>query len=117
MLHEFENRDDLTLHLKQNGKKFSDQCVRLMTEMYRGRKLTHKIAYEEFGCDTRRLRDCRQHRPDIVRSRWEVDKDGKTKYMLFWIEIVHPSKQKAIEMGEKILQQMRDNELNQGELF
>lgn len=117
LLHERESRDDLELHLKQNGKKFSDQCVTLMREMYKGRKLTHAIAYEEFRCDTRRLRDCRQHRPDIVRSRWETDKDGKTKYMIFWIEVIHPTKKAAIEVGEQILQQMRDKELKQGGLF
>jgi len=116
LLHDRENREDLDLHLKQNGKKFNAQCVKLMEEMYKGRKLTSAIIFDEWRYDSRRLRDCRQHRPDIVKSRWEVDKDGKTKYMLYWIEIIHPSKKASIEWATELLEKMK-NEGKQQELF
>ena len=118
MIHEAENREDLELHLKQNGKKFNAQCVRLMEEMYKGRRLTSAIIFDEWRYDSRRLRDCRQHRPDIVKSRWEVDKDGKTKYMLYWIDVpLPPTKTKAIAEGQKILDMMNKNNFTQQQLF
>lgn len=118
MIHELENREDLELHLKQNGKKFSEQCVILMREMYKGRKLNSMIVEREFLYNSRRLRDCREHRPDIVKSRWEVDKDGKTKYMLYWIDVpLPPTKAKAIAEGQKILDMMNNNNFTQQQLF
>lgn len=117
MLHQFENREDLELHLKQNGKKFGEQCVELMKAMYKGRKLNSMIVEREFLYNSRRLRDCREGRPDIVKSCWVTDADGKTKYVQYWIDIPpSPTKQRAIAEGQKILDAMNDKS-KQGELF
>lgn len=117
MTHERENREDLELHLKQNGKKFSQQCVILMQEMYKGRKLNAMIVEREYNFNSRRLRDCRECRPDIVKSCWVTDANGKTKYVQYWIDRpISPTKAKAIEEGQRILDAMSDKS-KQGELF
>ena len=117
MTHEFENREDLELHLKKNGKKFSQQCVVLMQEMYKGKKLNAMIVEREYNFNSRRLRDCRECRPDIVKSCWVTDEDGKTKYVQYWIDRpISLTKQRAIEIGQQILDSM-NNKSKQGELF
>ncbi len=73
---------------------------------------------QEYHFNSRRLRDCRQHRPDVVKSCWITDKDGKTKVMQYWIEIPpSPTKAAAIKIGEQILEQMRNKGFSQQQLF
>ena len=112
ILHIRENREDLELHLKQNGKKFNKQCVHLMEQMYKGERFTYDIIYTRWKYDSRRLRDCRQHRPDIVKSRWEVDKDNKTRYVIFWIDVPRrPTKSESILWAENYLSNLKQSEL------
>lgn len=117
MIHETENREDLELHLKANGKKFSKQCVRLMEDMYRGRRLNSMIVTQEYKYNDRRLRDCRQHRPDIVKSVWLTDENNNTRFVEYWIDRpVPPSKQESILWATNLLDKMKDG-VKQGGLF
>lgn len=107
MIHEKENREDLELHLKQNGKKFSEQCVTLMREMYKGRKLNGPIVEQEFKMNSRRLRNCIEGRPDIVKRAWRKDLQNNTVVMDYWIDVPpSPTKAAAIAIGQKILDQI-----------
>ncbi len=118
MLHETENREDLELHLKANKEKFSKQCVVLMEDMYKGKRLNAMIVEREYQFNSRRLRDCRQGRPDIVKSVWIVDKENNTKYVEYWIERpLSPTKAKAVAEGQKILDLMNSGGFNQIKLF
>lgn len=108
LVHEFENNEDTQSFLRQNGKKFSDDCVKAMRLMYQGVKLNGDTCKELYGFHDRRLRDCRQGRPDIVRSAWKKDADGKRLYVEFWISIPPPpSKRDAIIWAENFLNQQQ----------
>jgi len=118
LLHEHENSEDTQSFLRQNGKKFSDDCVKAMRLMYQGVKLNGDTCKELYGFHDRRLRDCRQGRPDIVRSAWKKDADGKRLYVEFWISRpVPPSKQEAISWATQLLEEMKKGELAQTKLF
>ena len=86
ILHQRENSEETELHFKSNGKKFSDQCIILMKAMYWGRKLNSMIVAQEYKFNDRRLRDCRQWRPDLVKSKWAKDEKDNTLYMEYWVE-------------------------------
>ena len=117
MLHERETTEETESFLKQNGKKFSQDCVTAMKLMYSGVKLNGDTCKQLYGFHDRRLRECRQARPDIVKSAWKTDSNGKRLYVEFWITPpISQTKQQAIEEGQKILDQMQEKS-KQGELF
>ena len=115
MLHERETTEETESFLKQNGKKFSQDCITAMKLMYSGVKLNGDTCKQLYGFHDRRLRECRQARPDVVKSAWKTDSKGKRLYVEFWIEIMTPTKAKAIEDGQRILDAME--KIKQGELF
>lgn len=106
MLHKRETTEDTESFLKENGKKFSQDCITAMKLMYGGVKLNGDTCKQLYGIHDRRLRECRQARPDIVKSAWKKDSNGKRLYVEYWIEIMTPTKAKAIEDGQKILDAM-----------
>jgi len=117
MLHEIENNPDTESFLKENGKKFSQDCVTAMKLMYQGIKLNGETCKELYGLHDRRLRDCRQGRPDVVKSAWKRDAAGKRLYVEFWIDVpLPPSKKESIEWANNLLEKMK-NEGKQQELF
>lgn len=116
LIHENENREDLEIHLKQNRKKFSQQCVILMEEMYKGRKLNGPIVEQEFKMNSRRLRNCIEGRPDVVKREWRKNKENKTVVMDYWIDITPlPTKAKLIQWAGEFLD--KQAKLVQKELF
>ena len=117
MLHEKESSPDTESFLKENGKKFSQDCITAMKLMYGGVKLNGDTCKQLYGIHDRRLRECRQARPDVVKSAWKKDSNGKRLYVEYWIDVpISPTKQRAIEEGQKILDAMQDK-FKQGELF
>lgn len=86
LLHEIENNQDTESFLKQNGKKFSDDCIKAMQLMYKGERLNGDTCKELYGIHDRRLRDCFAGRPDIVKKEWKKDASGKRLYVEYWIE-------------------------------
>ena len=118
MLHEFENDKETESFLIEKNIKFSGDCLAIFKMLYKGLKLSGYDVVSKYGMDSRRLREIYTARPDIVRKEWVKDEKGKRKFVQYYIPpIITPTKAAAIEMGEKILQQMKDNELNQGDLF
>lgn len=104
MLHLRESTIETESFLKQNGKKFSQDCVTAMKLMYQGVKLNGDTCKGLYGFHDRRLRDCRQGRPDIVKSAWKRDSKGNRLYVEFWIDVpLPPTKQKAIAWATEFL--------------
>jgi len=116
MIHERENREDLEAHLKQNGKKFSNQCVTLMIEMYKGRRLSGPVVEQEFKMNSRRLRNCIEGRPDVVKRGWRKDILNNTTVMEYWIDIPMPeTKKQLVEWAGNYLE--KKAQLKQQSLF
>lgn len=94
LLHEVENNDETQSFLKENGQKFSNDCIKAMQLMYRGVRLNGDTCKELYKIHDRRLRDCIAGRPDIVRKQWVKGKDGKRKVVEYWIDPikVYPTK-------------------------
>lgn len=94
MLHEFENNLDTQEFLKSNGKKFNGDCLIAMKLMYQGLRLNSETCWNVYHIHDRRLRNCREARPDIVKSDWVRDEKGKRKYVEYWIDKpkVYPTK-------------------------
>jgi hypothetical protein len=113
LLHEIENNPDTESFLKENGKKFSQDCVTAMKLMYQGVRLNGETCKHLYGISDRRLRDCIAGRPDIVRKEWVVGKDGKRKVVEYFIPpIITPSKAKVIEWATKFLDGQKGSQLN-----
>lgn len=87
MIHEFENNDDTQSFLKENGQKFVGDCLIAMKLMYQGVRLNGDTCKELYGIHDRRLRNCRDARPDIVKSEWKRNANGKRLYVEFWIDV------------------------------
>jgi hypothetical protein len=106
MLHEVENNLDTELFLKENGKKFSDDCIKAMQLMYKGVRLNGDTCKELYSIHDRRLRDCLAGRPDIVKKAWKIGDDGKRKYVEYWIDTpAPPTKKEIVEKWNKLVQQ------------
>lgn len=117
LLHDRENNEEGDSFLKENKKKFSQDCITAMKLMYQGVRLNGDTCKELYGFHDRRLRDCRQGRPDIVKSAWKRDAAGKRLYVEFWIEVpLPPSKAESIKWATELLEKMK-NEGKQQELF
>lgn len=96
MLHQFENNSDAESFLKQNGKKFSQDCVTAMKLMYGGIKLNGDTCKELYKFSDRRLRECFTARPDVVKKEWKRDDSGKRLYVEYWIEIPKPPTKQSV---------------------
>jgi len=96
ILHEVENNLETELFLKQNGKKFSNDCITAMKLMFSGVRLNGDTCKELYGFHDRRLRDCIAARPDIVKKEWVYGADGKKKYVEYWIEKFQPPTKKEV---------------------
>jgi hypothetical protein len=105
MLHEIENNYDTQSFLKENGKKFSQDCITAMKLMYNGIRLNGDTCKALYGFHDRRLRECRAARPDIVKSDWKRDSEGKRLYVEYWIEIPKLlTKQQLIDSWNNLVQ-------------
>lgn len=121
LLHEIENNKDTESFLQENGKKFVGDCLIAMKLMYQGIRLNGDTCKELYGIHDRRLRNCRAGRPDIVKSEWKRDANGKRLYVEFWIErIPYPTKSAVIERSNNIINLLKaipGGKLEQGDMF
>lgn len=118
MIHERENNEETESFLKENGKKFSQDCVTALKLMYSGVKLNGNTCKQLYGFHDRRLRECREARPGVVKSAWVKDSTGKRLYVEYWIEPpITPTKAAAIADGQRILDLMNSGGYSQPELF
>lgn len=117
LIHERENNQQSEQHLKDNGEKFSRHCNFVLGLMYQGYRLTARQLERDYNVDGRRLRDIFANRKEC-KKRWRVSEDGKTQEMEYWLEIPpSPTKAKAIEQGQKILDMMNSGGYTQGSLL
>jgi len=113
MLHERETTEETESFLKQNGKKFSQDCVTAMKLMYQGVRLNGETCKQLYGLHDRRLRDCLAGRPDIVKRAWVKDAEGKRKYVEYFIpKQVPPTKKEAIIWATNFLNKQKGTQQN-----
>lgn len=115
LLHDRENAEDLSQHLKDNGEKFNRQCVMVLKLLYSGKRFTGKQVNEmlDIACGDRRLRDLFVARKDIKRE-WIYSEDGKrTRWKEYWLEIPRPiTKTELIEKTNSAINNLRVAEDN-----
>lgn len=90
MIHQRENSADTELFLKSNGQKFTGDCLMVMKLLYQGYRLSSKDCWERYSVHDRRLRNCYQARPDIVKREWKKNEQGKRMYVEYWIDVPKP---------------------------
>lgn len=77
-IHEGENNAESAQHLKENAKKFSQQCLKVLELLYQGKKLTTMNA-PSYGILSlpRRIKDLRDYnKVHIIEEKWLHDADG-----------------------------------------
>lgn len=88
ILHKHENNPETESFLKDNGKKFNQQCIDVLKVLYSGRRYT---AYEisrllDIADGGRRLRDIYAFRSDCKRE-WRKSDDGKRAEVEYYLDI------------------------------
>lgn len=90
ILHQHENQKDLEEFLKENGEKFQGDCLTVMRLLFAGHRLSAKDVVKKYDMSDRRLRDCHEARPDIVKREWVLKENGKRDYVVYFIEQFKP---------------------------
>ena len=117
LIHEKENSPELESFLLENAVKFNGHALMALKLMYSGIKLTDADAISKYGFSGRRLRELHAEFPNKVKKSWVLDDRGKRKYVQYYIEIQCPTKARAIEQGQKILDMMNNSLPVQQNLF
>jgi ABC-type sugar transport system ATPase subunit len=105
--HDQENNPESAQHLKENRKKFSQQCLKLMELLNQGKRLTvaNAIGYGIMSLP-RRVLDCRENGLKI-QDEWVKDGNGKRLYKEYFITITtRPNKK---QVTEKVKKDLNDN--------
>ena len=93
-IHELENNAESERHLKENAKKFSQQCLKVLELLYQGKKLTTMSA-PSYGILSlpRRIKDLRDYnKVHIIEEEWLYDANGK-RLVKQWF--INPRTEKA----------------------
>lgn len=101
--HQRENNEASENHLQENQKKFSKQCLLILTIFYSGKRLTCKSAMNDHGIGhlPRRLADLREN-GIAVKDEWVRDSSGKRLYKEFFLDISkRPTKEQVLEAFKK----------------
>jgi hypothetical protein len=90
ILHQHENNELSESFLKDNGKKFEGDCVKVLRLLYKGMKLTAKNVNDilDMADGGRRLRDIFAARKDC-HKRVRLT-NGKKEGVEYWLEIPQP---------------------------
>jgi len=108
MLHERESSEETESFLKENGKKFSNDCIKAMKLMYQGVRLNAETCKALYGLHDRRLRDCHAERPSVVKKEWKRDADGKRLYVEYFVNVIlPPSKTELIIKATKTIETLK----------
>ncbi len=107
ILHEVENNELSESFLKDNGKKFGDDCVIVLRLLYKGMRLTAKNVNDLTGMADggRRLRDIIKARKDCKKAVRYTN--GKKEGVEYWLEIPkQPTKESLIAAAreQKLIQ-------------
>lgn len=106
MLHQRESNEETESFLQENKVKFTGDCLTVLKLLYSGKRLSGEMLVREYGIHDRRLRDVYAARPDLVCKEWKRNESGKRLYVEYFATIVMPSKRKAIEIGQSLLDKM-----------
>lgn len=113
MTHLVENNPDSQQHLDENLDKFKGDMKIVMQLLYSGKRLSAQGLVKDYGIADRRLRDAIAVRPEVIKKEWKRDKNGKRLYVEYFIPIDFlPSKKKALEVGQKLLDKMKSQTVN-----
>lgn len=102
--HDQENNAESAQHLKENQKKFSQQCLKVMELLNQGKRLTvaSAIGYGIMSLP-RRIADCKENGL-IIHDEWVKDTKGKKLYKEWFIIITgRPLKKDVIEKAKNNL--------------
>lgn len=90
-LHDRENNEWSESFLKENGKKFGDDCVTVLRLLYKGMRLTAKQTNDITGMADggRRLREIFGHRKECQKAARRIN--GKFEGVEYWLEIPQPA--------------------------
>lgn len=85
-LHDRENNEESEKHLKENHKKFSAQCLKVLQLFLDGKRLTVLSAYS-FGVSSlpRRVLDIKENGIHVD-DKWIIDDKGKRLHKEYFIE-------------------------------
>lgn len=117
LIHEKENNPISEMFLKDNREKFNNDCIAVLKLLYSGKRYTGKEICDLTGqaAGDRRLRDIFANRKDCMKAPRRKP-NGKLEGMEYWLNIpMPPTKAKAIEDGQRILDAMEN--IKQGKLF
>jgi hypothetical protein len=114
ILHEHENNQDTESFLKSNGKKFQGDCLTVMKLLYSGKRLSGHELQVTYGLHDRRLRDCYNARPDVVKREWVLNDAGKRMYVEYFINVPKPpTKEEVVQKWRDEAQQFWDEFQNE----
>ena len=109
IIHERENNSLSEDFLKANGKKFGDDCVKVLKLLYTGKRYTAKEINDtlDMADGGRRLREIFANRTDVKKQKRYNDKEQLIG-MEYWLEIPTPPTKKQIV--EKWKEKQRNGE-------
>lgn len=113
ILHDRENWEGGESILKENGKKFEGDCVKVFHLLYRGMRLTAKQTNEilNMADGGRRLREIFANRKDCKKASRRTN--GKFEGVEYWLEISHvQTKKELIQRAESAIQKLKKTEKN-----
>lgn len=119
-IHELENNAESERHLKENAKKFSQQCLKVLELLYQGKKLTTMNA-PSYGILSlpRRIKDLRDYnKVHIIEEEWIRDANGK-KIVKQWFINFRTQKAKKEDVVKEWRERMKKDfpKYEQKEIF
>lgn len=110
-IHDSENNPESETHLKENNKKFSKQCLKVMELLHRGIRLTtiNAVSYGILSLP-RRILDLKENGIKID-EQWLLDDNGKRTIKEWYIlqRIERPTKKEVAERWSKKLKENPPN--------
>lgn len=96
-IHDRENNSESDQHLKENSKKFSAQCLKVLQLFLDGKRLTVLSAYG-YGISSlpRRVLDIKENGISVD-DKWITDENGKRLHKEYFIEIKTDSQKQQIK--------------------
>jgi hypothetical protein len=118
-IHDRENNEESEEHLKENHKKFSQQCLKVLELLRQGKRLTTMNAPSHGILSLpRRIKDLRDYHGVHIDEQWLLDNDGKQTIKEWFInkKTDRPTKKELTDWGKRYIEHL-GGPLKQTELF
>lgn len=115
ILHDRENNEWSEQFLKDNGIKFTSDCVKVLRLLYKGLRLTAKQVNDMTGMADggRRLRNIFANRKDCKKDIRRKANGTGLEGVEYWLEIPGiPTKNELIESANKVIEDLKQTEKN-----